>query len=170
MLGSQPVGWLILSLVGFAVVTLPCVLAVASRRTAFRADHAGITLRRRPVPRARHISAVVIPWADVERVILYRGPARGLAVQDGPCIGIQRRPGAPALPWGNKPARRCPVPGVAAGAARPVSALRLDRGRLAALTAAMAPGIPIVDASTDLAPGVEEPGHGGGVSELGPAD
>ena len=44
VLGSQPVGWLILSLVGFALVTLPSVLAVASRRTAFRADQAGITL------------------------------------------------------------------------------------------------------------------------------
>jgi hypothetical protein len=172
LLGSQPVGWLILSLVAFAVVTLPSVLAVASRRTAFRADHAGITLGPDPLRGpTRHISPVLIPWADVDRIILYRGPAtRGLAVQDGPCIGIQRRPGAPPLPWGNKPARRCPVPGVAAGAARPVTAWRLDRDRLAALTAAMAPGIPVVDASTDPAPGVEDPGQGGSVSELGPAD
>jgi hypothetical protein len=172
VLGSQPIGWLILSLVAFAVVTLPSVLAVASRRTAFRADHAGITLGPDPLRGpTRHISPVLIPWADVDRIILYRGPAtRGLAVQDGPCIGIQRRPGAPPLPWGNKPARRCPVPGVAAGAARPVTAWRLDRDRLAALTAAMAPGIPVVDASTDPAPGVEDPGQGGSVSELGPAD
>ena len=172
VLGSQPIGWLILSLAGLAIVTLPSVLAVASRRTAFRADYAGITLGADPLRGpAHHIFAVLIPWADVERIILYRGPAtRGLAVQDGPCIGIQRRQGAPPLPWGNKPARRCPVPGVAAGAARPITTWRLDRDRLAALTAVVAPGIPIVDASTDPDPSVEEPDQAGSVPELGPAD
>ena len=172
VLGSQPIGWLILSLAGLAIVTLPSVLAVANRRTAFRADYAGITLGADPLRGpARHIFAVLIPWADVERIILYRGPAtRGLAVQDGPCIGIQRRQGAPPLPWGNKPARRCPVPGVAAGAARPITTWRLDRDRLAALTAVVAPGIPIVDASTDPDPSVEEPDQAGSVPELGPAD
>jgi hypothetical protein len=45
--------------------------------------------------------------------------------------------------------RACPVPGAAAGAARPIITWRLDRDRLAALIAAAAPGIPIVDASTD---------------------
>lgn len=172
VLSSQPFVWLILSLAGFAIITLPSVLAIASRKTAFRADHAGITLGPDPLNRpGRHLSAVRIPWADVEGIILYRGPAtRGLAVQDGPCIGIQRRPGAPPLPWGNKPAHRCPVPGVAAGAARPVTTWRLDRDRLAALTAAVAPGIPILDAGTRPDPSVAGPDQGDSVSELGPAE
>ena len=55
-------------------------------------------------------------------------------------------------------ARRCPVPGVAAGAARPVTAWRLDRDRLAALTAAVAPAIPVIDAATGPNQGVEGPG------------
>jgi hypothetical protein len=55
-------------------------------------------------------------------------------------------------------ARRCPVPGVAAGAARPVTAWRLDRDRLAAVVAAAAPGIPILDAGTGPNQGVEGPG------------
>src|SRR5271170_2659948 len=64
-------------------------------------------------------------------------------------------PGCPALSRGNNPARRCPVPSVAAGAVRPVTAWRLDRDGLAAVTAAVAPGIPIIDASTGPNQGVE---------------
>ena len=97
VLGSQPIGWLILSLAGLAIVTLPSVLAVASRRTAFRADYAGITLGADPLRGpARHMSAVLIPWVDVERIILYRGPAtRGLAVQASSAARAPRHcPGA----------------------------------------------------------------------------
>jgi hypothetical protein len=41
------------------------------------------------------------------------------------------------------------VPGLAEGATRQVVAWRLDRERLAALTAAVAPGIPIIEVSAD---------------------
>jgi hypothetical protein len=58
----------------------------------------------------------------------------------------------------------------AAGATRPITTWRLDRDRLAALTAAVAPGIPIVDASTDPDPSVEVADQGRSVPELGPAD
>ena len=60
-----------------------------------------------------------------------------------------RREGAPALPYGNKQAPGCPVPGVAAGAARRVNHWRLDRERLAAVTAAVAPGITVSEARND---------------------
>jgi regulator of protease activity HflC (stomatin/prohibitin superfamily) len=43
--------------------------------------------------------------------------------------------------------------------ARKITGWRLDRERLAAVTAAVAPGIPIIDASTRSQPGVEGPGH-----------
>jgi hypothetical protein len=66
---------------------------------------------------------------------------------------------------GNKPAPGCPVPGVAAGASRRIRGWRLDRDRLAAVTAAVAPGVPVVDAGPGLGPGTgrpEVPGTGNG--------
>jgi hypothetical protein len=164
---SHALPWLILSLAAFALITVPCLIAVASRKIAFRADQAGITLGADPLNWPfRHASAVFIPWADAERIVLYHGPhSRGWGAPNGSCIGIQRRQGAPALSRGNQPARRCPVPGVAAGAARPVTAWRLDRDRLAALTAAVVPAIPIIDASTGPNPSIEAP-----ASNLRPSD
>ena len=164
---SHALPLLILSLAIFALITVPCVLAVASRKIAFRADQAGITLGADPLNWPfRHVSAVFVPWADAEGIVLYRGPqSRGWGARGVPCIGVQLRQGAPALSGGNQPARRCPVPGVAAGAARPITAWRLDRERLAALTAAVAPAIPIIDASTSPNPGIEAP-----ASNLRPSD
>jgi hypothetical protein len=145
----QPLPWVILAPVIFALATVPWLVAVASRTIAFRADMAGITLGADPLSWPfRHASAVFVPWSEAGAIALYQGGGPfGWGIGDDPCIGIQRRPGAPALARGNKPARRCPVPGVAAGAVRPVTAWRLDRDRLAALTAAVAPGIPIIEAS-----------------------
>jgi hypothetical protein len=89
---------------------------------AFRADYAGITLGSgRQLP---HRPAVFIPWADVEKIILYPGRKAARfgdyiwASGEVECIGVPRREGAPALPHGNEQAPGCPVPGVAAGATR----------------------------------------------------
>jgi hypothetical protein len=92
------------------LLAIPTVLAAVRRPVAFRADHAGITLgSERQLPRR----AMVIPWADVEKIILYSGyTSSGDQAQ---YIGVQRPEGAPALPYGNKQALWCPVPGVAAG-------------------------------------------------------
>ena len=90
-----------------------------------------------------------VPWADVEQIILYTGYQGG---GPGPWIGIRRREGAPALPSGNEQAPFCPVPGVAAGATRRNKGSRLDRERLAAVTAAVAPGISVVEVSAGPAP------------------
>jgi hypothetical protein len=98
----------------------------------------------------------------VKGIVLYPGGGSvGWGSKQIPGIGIQRRQGAPAFPRGNKPARDCPVPGVAAGAVRPVSAWRLDRERLVALTAAVAPTISITDATTSPHRGVEGPDQAG---------
>jgi hypothetical protein len=168
----QPLPWLILCPVIFVLATVPWVLAVASRKIAFRAGMTGIRLGADPLSWPfRHASAVFVPWSDAEAIALYRGGGPfGWRIGDDPCIGIQRRPGAPALSRGNKPARRCPVAGVAAGAVRPVTAWRLDRDRLAALTAAVAPAIPIIDAGTGPNQGVEGPDQAGTVTTTGPAD
>jgi hypothetical protein len=165
LFGPQPLPWVILSLVSFVLVTVPWLIAVACGKIAFRADMTGITLGADSLKwPLRHTSAVLIPWSDAEAIVLYRG--------DGPFgdprIAIQRRPDAPALPRGNKPARRCPVPGVAAGAVRPITAWRLDRDRLAALTGAIAPGVPVIDAGTGPNQDVEGPGQASTVTQIGP--
>jgi hypothetical protein len=126
----QPLPWVILAPVIFALATVPWLLAIASRKTAFRADMAGmagITLGADSLGWPfRHASAVFVPYSDAEGIVLHQGSGpSGWRIGDDPCIGIQRRPGAPALSRGNKPARRCPVPGVVAAAVRPVIAWRL---------------------------------------------
>jgi hypothetical protein len=172
IVSHQPLPWLVLCPLVFALATVPWVLAVAGRKIAFRADMTGITLGADPLSWPfRHASAVFGPWSDAEAIALYHGGGPfGWRIRDDPCIAIQRRPDAPALSRGNKPARRCPVPGVAAGAVRPVTAWRLDRDRLAALTAAVAPAIPVIDAATGPNQGVEGPGQAGTATQTGRAD
>ena len=106
------------------LLAIPTVLAAVRRPVAFRADHAGITLGSEwQLPRR----VMVIPWADVEKIILYSGyTSSGDQAQ---YIGVQRPQGAPALPYGNKQAPWCPVPGVAAGATRRIKNWRLDSER-----------------------------------------
>lgn len=153
--------WMALSALAFVSVTVPALAAAASGRIAFRADVLGITLGASPLSLpGRDSSPVFIPWSDVERIVLYSGP-KSRELGDRQCIGIQRRPGAPRLPRGNGPARRCPVPGLAEGATRQVVAWRLDRERLTALTAAVAPGIPVIVAD----PAVEGPAVEGAALE-----
>ena len=117
-------------------------------RYPLRADHAGITLGRQRYPLASR-PATFVPWADVEQIILYTAYQGG---GPAPWIGIRRREGAPALPSGNEQAPFCPVPGVAAGATRRNKGVRLDRERLEAVTASVAPGISVVEASGGPAP------------------
>jgi hypothetical protein len=141
------------------------------RTTAFRADQAGITLGTVPDKlTVRRGSRLFIPWQDVERIILYQVHPRGrggrAVVQ---CIGIQRRATAQPLRWGNEQAPGCPVPRVPAWATRMITGWRLDRARLAAVTAAVAPDVPILDTSTDPLPGGEDGGRPNSAPEAGPA-
>ncbi len=160
---------------GLAAVTAQGagVLDRARRTTAFRADEAGITLGAVPDKlTVRRGSRLFIPWADVERIVLYpvhpRVPGARAAVR---CVGVQRRAAAEPLQWGNEPAPGCPVPRVPAWATRMITGWRLDRARLAAVTAAVAPGVPILDTSTDPLPDEEEDddGRGDSAPEAGPA-
>jgi hypothetical protein len=153
-------------------VTMPGggVIDAARRAIAFRADYAGITLGAVPGKLSGRGPAVFIPWADIKRIVLYR-PARQEQGGHTPLgIGIQRLDGALPLSQSNEQAPGCPVPGVAAGTSRKITGWRLDRERLAAVIAAVAPGIPIVDAGTAPSPGVEGPGQAANAPELGPAD
>jgi hypothetical protein len=141
----------------------------ARRMIAFRADYAGITLGAVPGKlKVRHGPAAFIPWADIEKIIVYPADPGGQDANDRvQCLGVQRWERSPALPEGNEPAPGCPVPGVAAGATRRVDGWRLDRERLAAVTAAVAPGVPIVDAANGSSLGAAGSGHEAGDPELG---
>jgi hypothetical protein len=147
-----------------AITALPAVVGLAIRRTAFRADYAGITLGAdmRDGWTLRWDRAGFIPWADVEQIVIY--PGQGFpAGSRAPRIGIQRRQDTPELSAGDRPAPGCPLPRVTAAATRPVAGWRLDRDRLAAVTAMVAPGVPV----TDLTAIGTSPGP---ASVLGPAD
>jgi len=128
-----------LALLG-VVVAMPGLLAVTRRVPAFRADYAGITLADLPTSLAglRH-RALFIPWAEVDQIVLYPAaglaePGAGLPVQG---IAVQRRAEAPVLAAG---------PAGPPRTARKITGWRLDRERLAAVTAAVAPAVRIVDA------------------------
>ena len=171
---APPIAYVVLSVVSiwlhnliFVVVggaaMLPYIILIAGRRVAFRADYTGITLGVNPT--FRKFYATRIPWADVEKIVLYTlrwhssGEVAGSAgTRD--YIGIQRREGAPALPHGNQPAINCPEPRVAAGATRDITTWRLDRNRLAAVIAVVAPAVRIVD------DGIIDVTPGGGVQDL----
>lgn len=157
--GALPV--LVTFLVIAGITALPAVIGPASRKIAFRADHAGITLGADPQdswPFGRD-PAVFVSWADVEQIIIYPRPgypADGRAQ----CIGIQRRPTAPDLSEDNEPTPGCPVPRVITGTTRSITGWQLDRDRLAAVTASVAPGVPIIDTSTGPSPSIEGPASG----------
>ncbi|MBO0818854.1 MAG: hypothetical protein J2P30_27270 [Actinobacteria bacterium] len=159
--------------IGLALLTAQGagVIDRARRTLAFRADEAGITLGAVPDKlTVRRGSRLFIPWADVERIVLYPVRPRGRAGHGAVrCIGVQRRATAEPLPWGNEQAPGCPVPGVPAWATRMVNGWRLDRDRLAAIIATVAPGTPILDTTTDPLPAGEEPGQENGTPEAGPA-
>jgi hypothetical protein len=123
------------------------LLGAARRMIAFRADPAGITLAAVPgrLP-SRHGAAVFIPWTDVEQIILYRDYPRGLGrLAQFQCIGIQCPDRATAPPQGSEQDPHRPAPGAAPGVYRRIIGWRLDREHLATVTAAVAPGIPIID-------------------------
>ena len=172
ILGHTTASFMIAAAVGFLAALAPAgdVFRVARRGIAFRADYAGITLGAVPgklTPR-RH-SAVFVPWAEVDQIVVYPAYPRGRGrYSQTRCIGIRRREGAPALAHGGEQAPGCPVPGVAAAATRRITGWRLDRARLAAVTAAVAPAIPIVDASPGPSPDVGGPGQSASSIEPGP--
>ncbi len=160
----------------------PGVIALACRMIAFRADYAGITLGGLPTSLAALRSpATFIPWAEVDKIIVYParfpGPGRPGEARPGEAlpgpglsglglpgpglpapvrgIAIQRRDGAAAL-----------LPGTATRTARTITGWRLDRERLAAVTAAVAPGIPVVRRRSRHRP-VMPPVAAGGSARMG---
>jgi hypothetical protein len=135
----------------FSVLTIafamPAVITIARRMTAFRADYGGITLGVMPTSLAAlHRPAIFIPWAEVEKIILYRsGSPRWRGNSPVQSISVQRRDGT-APPVTGAAVTGAPVTGAASRAACTITGWKLNHERLAAVTAAVAPSIPVIDA------------------------
>ncbi len=116
---------------------MPTVITIARRMIAFRADYGGITLGVMPTSLAAlHRPAIFIPWAEVEKIILYRaGSQRWRGNHPVQGISVQRRGGTASA-----------VTGVASRVACTITGWKLNRERLTAVTAAVAPSIPVIDA------------------------
>jgi hypothetical protein len=134
---------------------------VASRKIAFRVDHAGVTLGGNPF--RYNATTRFFPWADIEKIVIWERMfpmtiARWTLFSVGPVryIGIQRRPGAPPLSrigtgMAEKPAFHYsldfqpPVSGIAGGAGRALSTWRLDDDQFAVALATCAPTVQLVN-------------------------
>lgn len=116
---------------------MPAVITIARRMIAFRADYGGITLGVMPTSLAAlHRPTIFIPWAEVEKIILYRaGSHRWRDNHPVQGISVQRRDGTDS-----------PMTGVASRVACTITGWKLNRERLTAVTAAVAPSIPVIDA------------------------
>jgi hypothetical protein len=116
---------------------MPAVITSARRMIAFRADYGGITLGVMPTSLAAlHRPAIFIPWAEVEKIVLHRAGShlwRGDPPVQG--ISVQRRDGT-----------AFPGTGAASRAAYTITGWKLNHERLTAVTAAVAPSIPVIDA------------------------
>jgi hypothetical protein len=121
---------------------MPAVITIARRMIAFRADYGGITLGVMPTSLAAlHRPATFIPWAEVEKIILYRsGSSRWRGNPPVQSISVQRRDGT------DVPVTGAPVTGVASRSACTITGWKLNRERLTAVAAAVAPSIPVIDA------------------------
>jgi hypothetical protein len=142
----------VLVIVVFGYFGLVSLTLVLSRRIAFRADQTGITLGGGPF---RYRSTTCFfPWADIRRIIIWQ--------RHIPCtiwrwtlfsipiryIGLQRRTNAPHISRDgtgrlDRPGFTAPMPGIAAGAARNITAWMLNTDQLTAALAAYAPNVPV---------------------------
>lgn len=118
-----------------------------SRQVAFRVGPEGVTLGG--VPPRYQSGTRVVPWTDIERVVLWRqGLPRGRSML---YVGLVRCVGAPPLAGRTARAAGRAVaatltPGISAetlGASRAVNGWRLDPGRLVAAVGHFAPGVPV---------------------------
>jgi hypothetical protein len=138
----------------FSALTVACVMpgviAVARRMIAFRADYAGITVSvTRNGPAAFRRSTAFIPWGEVDAIVLYPACGRGRC-GDALIQGIAVQGIAVQLRKGTTVAGRDVI---APGMARTITGWKLDSARLTAVTAAVAPGIPVINTG--------EPGYSG---------
>ena len=123
--------WAAGAVIAVALVILLGPAMTARRRVAFRADYAGLTLG--PTPGAlmiRRGRPAFVPWGEVDTIVLH--------LDDSGIVGREGRIGRMEI-------RRRDQAG---GLNHEVSGWRLNRDRLASVTAAVAPGIPVVEGNS----------------------
>jgi hypothetical protein len=141
----------------FGLYSLACVL---SRKVAFRVNQSGITLGGDPF---RYRSTTrLFPWADISKIVIWqrelpvtiwRWTVFSLPIR---YIGLQRHPGAPPVSGDgtgrlDRAGFTAPVEGIAAGAARKVTAWKLNADQLAIAVATYAPNVPVEDTNSSSA-------------------
>ena len=136
----------------FGYIGLVSLAVVLSRKIAFRADQTGITLGG--VPFRYRSTTRFFPWADISKIIIWqrhipftiwRWTVFSIPIR---YIGLQRRTDAPHISRdgtgrADRPGFTAPVPGIAAGAARNITAWMLNTDQLAAALTAYAPNVPV---------------------------
>jgi len=140
----------------FAIVSAATGL---SGKIAFSADARGVTFGGS----AFRYSATTrfVPWADIEAVALWQryvpfSIGRWTLVELGPVryIGLRRHTSSRLATKGHRhserPAYGAPAPGIAAGAARNITAWTLDRDRLAEALTAFAPTVAIEEPTSKV--------------------
>ncbi|MBB5480964.1 hypothetical protein [Micromonospora parathelypteridis] len=144
---DAPVAGVVAVVMGGAFLLLR-LITVLGRRVALRVDAAGVTLGHPPPwPSSR---TAVVPWSDIEAVVLWTQRAGGTTV---PYVGLLRRPGLPPLPGSarsrgvqrmNQGVVRHVPPSVLADS-RPATFWSLHRASLDAAVRHFAPAVEIVD-------------------------
>jgi hypothetical protein len=145
-----------------AIIRIPCiavfgwfaaysVAGVLSGKVALRVDDGAVTLGGGPFRYAA--TTRFHRWEDIERITLWERHIpmeiwRWTPFVLGPIryIGLRRRPSAPQITAAGTgradwPAHGAPVGGIAAGAARNITAFRVDLERLTQSVAAFAPDV-----------------------------
>lgn len=147
----------VITIAFFGWTSLTCIAAIVSRKVAFRVDQAGITFGGTPF---RYRSTTrIFPWADIEKIVIWRrtfplviGRWTLFSLGSIRYVGVLRHSGAPPLSrsragrldWA---AVGAPVHGIAG--ARAASVWLLDTHQLAAAVTACAPGVLVIDETTN---------------------
>jgi hypothetical protein len=151
--------FLLLKVVFIGLPGLVCIFLIAgvvTRHVAIRADHAGLTLGGEPFHYQK--TTWVIPWPDVEQIVIWHQPmtiGQGriqLKLGTVLTVGLELRPNA-ALPPSRYLAEKRDLAQLGApvshiyGTTRATGGCRLDPKRLTVAIAACAPDVPVINAT-----------------------
>jgi hypothetical protein len=147
----------VVTLVFCGGIGLFILVTAVSRGIALRIDQQGVTLGAPPMPWLRRQRAVLVPWRDLQQVMLFSQVVPSPPTFRMPYIGLALRPGAPPPPGARLRGRLLRlssslvphIPPEVIPLSRQISGWRLDRARLLAAVAAYAPDVGVVEVEQD---------------------